>query len=109
MFCPQCGKQVDTNSRFCPSCGATISFDAPPPPYAARPAYPNTAQLTRSRENRMIAGLCAGFAQHFGWDLNLTRIFTFFIIFFTGIGLLVYLALWVIIPEAPYALPAKTT
>jgi phage shock protein C len=57
----------------------------------------------------MIAGLCAGFAQHYGWDLNLTRIVTFLIIFFTGIGLLVYLALWVIIPEAPYALPAKTT
>ena len=109
MFCPQCGKQVDANSRFCPSCGATISSDAPPPPYAARAPYPNTAQLTRSREHRMIAGICAGFALHYGWDINLTRIITFLIIFFTGIGLLVYLALWVIIPEAPYALPVKTT
>jgi phage shock protein C len=105
MFCPQCGKQVDPNSRFCPSCGATISA---PPPLASGP-YSRTTPLTRSRENRMIAGLCAGFAQHFGWDLNVTRIVTFFVIFFTGIGLLVYLALWVIIPEAPYALPAKTT
>ena len=106
MFCPKCGTQVDANSRFCPSCGTTIS-SAPPPP--ASGPYPHTAQLTRSRENRMIAGLCAGFAQHYGWDLNLTRIVTFFVIFFTGVGLLVYLALWVIIPEAPYALPAKTT
>lgn len=107
MFCPQCGKQVDASSRFCPACGATIS--SAPPPFPASGPYPRTAQLTRSRENRMIAGLCAGFALHFGWDINLTRILTFFIIFFTGIGLLVYLALWVIIPEAPYALPAKTT
>jgi phage shock protein C len=105
MFCPQCGKEVDAHSRFCPSCGATIS--SPPPP--ASGPYPPTAQLTRSRENRMIAGLCAGFARHFGWDLNVTRIVTFLLIFFTGVGLLVYLALWVIIPEAPYALPAKTT
>jgi phage shock protein C len=105
MFCPQCGKEVDAHSRFCPSCGAAIS--SPPPPVSG--PYPPTAQLTRSRENRMIAGLCAGFARHFGWDLNVTRIVTFFVIFFTGIGLLVYLALWVIIPEAPYALPAKTT
>jgi phage shock protein C len=111
MFCPQCGKQVDANSRFCPSCGATISSDAPPPPppFNARGPYPRTAQITRSRENRMIAGICAGFAIHYGWDVNITRIITFLIIFFTGIGLLVYLALWVIIPEAPpYALPAKS-
>jgi phage shock protein C len=107
MYCPKCGTQVDANSRFCPSCGAAITSDAPPPP--PYNAYQRSAQLTRSRENRMIAGLCAGFAQHYGWDLNLTRILTFLIIFFTGIGLLVYLALWVIIPEAPYALPAKTT
>ena len=107
MYCPQCGKEVDSNSRFCPACGATIS-SAPPPPYATGIPNAPTAQLTRSRDNRMIAGICAGFAQHYGWDLNLTRIFTFLLIFFTGVGLLVYLALWIIIPEAPYALPAKT-
>jgi phage shock protein C len=106
MFCPQCGKQVDPNSRFCPSCGGTIS--SAPPPIAGNP-YPRTAQLTRSGESRMIAGICAGFAQHYGWDLNLTRVLTFFIILFTGVGVFVYLALWVIIPEAPYALPAKIT
>jgi len=61
------------------------------------------------RENRMIAGICAGFAKHYGWDLNLTRVLTFFIILFTGVGVFVYLALWVIIPEAPYVLPAKST
>jgi phage shock protein C len=105
MFCPQCGKQVDPNSRFCPSCGGTISSAAPP---QASGPYP-TSQLTRSRENRMIAGICAGFAKHYGWDLNLTRLLTFLIILFTGVGVFVYLALWVIIPEAQYALPAKST
>jgi phage shock protein C len=108
MFCPQCGKQVDANSRFCPSCGATIS-STPPPQYSTGAPYSTAGQLTRSRENRMIAGICAGFAQHYGWDLNLTRILTVIIIFFTGVGLFVYLALWIILPEAPYALPVKTT
>jgi phage shock protein C len=106
MFCPQCGNQIDPNSRFCPSCGATIS-SAPPPP-AGNP-YPRTAQLTRSRENRMIAGICAGFAAHYGWDLNLVRIITVLVIVLTGVGLFAYLAAWIIIPEAPYALPMKTT
>jgi phage shock protein PspC (stress-responsive transcriptional regulator) len=55
----------------------------------------------------MIAGVCAGFAQHYGWDLNVVRIITALVALFTGIGAVAYLILWVIIPEAPYALPAK--
>jgi phage shock protein PspC (stress-responsive transcriptional regulator) len=55
----------------------------------------------------MIAGVCAGFALHYGWDLNLVRIITAFIALFTGIGAIAYLIAWVVIPEAPEALPAK--
>jgi len=57
----------------------------------------------------MIAGVCAAFAQHYGWDLNLVRIITALLIILTGVGALAYLAAWVIIPEAPYALPIKST
>src|SRR5712671_3659083 len=104
MFCTQCGKPVDPSSRFCPGCGATISAAPPPPPGV----YPNPNQLTRPRYNRMIAGVCAGFALHYGWDLNLVRILTVVIAFFSGgLGLVAYLAAWVIIPEAPNVLPAK--
>ena len=114
MFCSQCGKQVDRNSRFCPACGgpipATEPFSAaPPPPPRAGGSYAYPAKLTRSRENRMIAGICAGLALRYGWDLNLVRILTVLIGVFTGIGIFVYLAAWVIIPESSYALPAKST
>jgi phage shock protein C len=106
MFCPQCGNQIDSNARFCAACGAPVSSAVPPPP--AGGYYPR-AQLTRSRQNRMIAGICSGLALYYGWDLNLVRIVTFLIILFTGVGALVYLAAWIIIPEAPYGLPAKST
>src|SRR5277367_6749359 len=108
MFCTQCGNKVDLSSRFCPSCGAPVSASAPPPP---PPGYqPMAPRLTRSRDNRMIAGVCAGFAQHYGWDLNLVRVVTALVSFFSGgTGVLVYLIAWVIIPEAPYAIPAKST
>jgi phage shock protein C len=53
----------------------------------------------------MIAGVCSGFALHYGWDLSLVRVITALAIVFTGVGLFVYLAAWIIIPEAPYALP----
>ena len=104
MFCIKCGKPVDPSSRFCPACGATVSA-APSPPGV----YPNPNQLTRSRNNRMIAGVCAGFALHYGWDVNVVRIVTALVALFTGIGAVAYLLLWVIIPEAPYALPVKST
>ena len=67
MFCAKCGKQVDPSSRFCPACGATIA--APPPPQQGYSPIPG--QLTRSRSNRVIAGVCAGFALHYGWDITL--------------------------------------
>jgi phage shock protein C len=107
MFCPQCGKQIEPGSRFCPACGHSVA-PAETQGYTSYP-FQRTAQLTRPREGRMIAGVCAGFAQHYGWDLNLVRILTVVIILMTGVGALAYLAAWVIIPEAPYALPAKST
>jgi phage shock protein PspC (stress-responsive transcriptional regulator) len=56
----------------------------------------------------MIAGVCAAFAFHYGWDLNLVRILTALFIVLTGVGALAYIIAWVVIPEEPYALPTKT-
>jgi phage shock protein C len=53
----------------------------------------------------MIAGVCSGFALHYGWDLSLVRVVTALMIVLTGVGLFAYLAAWIIIPEAPYSLP----
>lgn len=57
-------------------------------------------KLMRSN-NRMIAGVCSGIADYFGWDITLVRIIyvllTFFIAFSGGI---VYLILWLVMPEA---------
>ena len=56
-------------------------------------------RLTRSN-NLMIAGVCSGIADYFGWDITLVRIVyvlaTFFTVFSGGI---VYLILWLIMPE----------
>lgn len=104
MFCSHCGKPIESSSRFCPACGATVNSA----PFTAN-AYQPTPRLTRPRTPRMIAGVCAGFALHYGWDLNLVRVITALFIILTGVGALAYIAAWVIIPEAPYALPIKST
>ncbi|WP_263364974.1 PspC domain-containing protein [Edaphobacter acidisoli] len=74
----------------------------------AVPGAQPQSQMVRPRENRMIAGVCAAFAMHYGWDLNLVRIITAVIIILTGVGALAYIAAWVIIPEAPYGVPVKS-
>jgi len=58
--------------------------------------------LRRSRTNRMIAGVVGGLAERFGIDPTLLRV-----IYVVGSvvsaafpGILVYLLLWVLIPEA---------
>lgn len=57
-------------------------------------------RLTRSN-NRMVGGVCAGIADYFGWDITLVRIIYVLATFFTAFsGGLVYLILWLVIPEA---------
>jgi phage shock protein C len=99
MFCTRCGKQLDPSSRFCPACGTATAAGAPQQPYVA-------SRLMRPRNNRMIAGVCAAFAQQYGWDLTLVRIITA-IICLSGAGALAYLIAWILIPEEPYALPTN--
>ena len=56
-------------------------------------------RLTRSN-NRMIAGVCAGIADYFGWDITLVRIVYVIATFFTAFsGGIVYLILWMVMPE----------
>jgi phage shock protein PspC (stress-responsive transcriptional regulator) len=60
----------------------------------------NDKRLYRSRKSQMLAGVCAGLAEHFSVDVNLVRlVFAIVTIFSAGLGLLIYLAAWVILPE----------
>ena len=56
-------------------------------------------RLTRSRQ-KLIAGVCAGIAEHFGWDVTLFRV-VYVIVSILSVafpGILVYLILWVVMP-----------
>jgi phage shock protein C len=56
--------------------------------------------LVRSREGRMVAGICAGLARYFGWDVTTVRVIVAVLCVITGgTGVLAYLAMWVLIPE----------
>jgi phage shock protein C len=56
-------------------------------------------KLVRPRQEKVIAGVCAAIADRFGLSRALVRIaFVLFGLF--GIGELVYIVLWVLIPRA---------
>lgn len=61
-----------------------------------------TNPLRRSRRHRVIAGVCGGLAEWLGWDPTLVRVLYVLVSVFSAAfpGLLVYLVLWLAMPEA---------
>ena len=57
--------------------------------------------VRRSHSNRWITGVCGGLAESFGVDATVVRLVTaLFLGFFTPLALVLYLALYLILPEA---------
>ncbi len=56
-------------------------------------------ELYRSKEHRIIAGVCGGIAEYFETDPSLVRLIFIFATILGGGSILVYLLLWVFIPE----------
>lgn len=57
-------------------------------------------KLIRSN-NRVIAGVCAGIAEYFGWDIALVRIIYLIVSIVSAAfpGIIVYIILWIVMPE----------
>lgn len=65
---------------------------------------PATKRLFRDTDNAMIAGVAAGIAAYFGLDVVLVRIlFVLLAIFSGGLGIVLYIALWLVVPPATTA------
>ena len=58
-----------------------------------------TNKLFRSRSDRMLGGVCGGLARYLGIDSTLVRLFFVLLALGPGIGVLVYLVMWVLVPE----------
>jgi phage shock protein C len=56
-------------------------------------------RLTRSKQDRKIAGVCGGIAAYVGIDANVIRLITVALALFGGSGLVLYLIAWLLIPE----------
>ncbi|HEY6593298.1 MAG TPA: PspC domain-containing protein [Asanoa sp.] len=83
----------------------------PPPGYGPPPAagFSTRYGLVRPRNGRYLAGVCAAIGRATNTDPVLWRVLLAVLAFFFGIGLLVYIAAWLLIPaEGDSASPAES-
>jgi phage shock protein C len=58
--------------------------------------------LARPRQGAMIAGVCAGLAERFGWNANVVRLIFLLSCLLPGPQFLVYIALWIVMPRRAF-------
>ncbi len=58
--------------------------------------------ITRDKSKAKIGGVCAGLARHFGWSVTGTRVVYVLASILSAAfpGILVYIILWLLIPES---------
>lgn len=62
--------------------------------------------LYRSRNDRVLAGVCGGVAEHLGWSPTRVRVVWVLATVFTAFaGVILYFGLWFLMPQAPLPPP----
>jgi phage shock protein PspC (stress-responsive transcriptional regulator) len=56
-------------------------------------------KLYRNTQNNKIAGVCQGVAEYFDTDPTIVRIVWFVFSCFYGIGIMLYILMWILLPE----------
>jgi phage shock protein C len=94
MFCTKCGIELREQDKFCNECGMVTGRGAPPPIH-------RTERLSRPVREGKIAGVCAGFARHFGLDVTLVRILWLVLSVWPVpvFGVVAYIVAWIVMPK----------
>src|SRR5580692_10007780 len=64
------------------------------------PVTPKPTGLRRSTKRRMIGGVAGGIGERFDIDANIVRVVFVVLSFLYGLGIAIYLAMWVLIPQS---------
>jgi phage shock protein PspC (stress-responsive transcriptional regulator) len=55
--------------------------------------------LTRPQSQKMIAGVCAGLAERYGWKVGTVRLLFVLSCLLPGPQFIAYIALWILMPR----------
>ena len=58
-------------------------------------------RLYRSRRNRVVAGVCGGIAEYFGWNPTVVRLVVLASFILPGTQIIFYLVAWIVMPNEP--------
>ncbi|KUO60588.1 hypothetical protein APF79_02055 [bacterium BRH_c32] len=59
-------------------------------------------RIFRARKNKIVAGVCSGLGEYFNIDPVIVRILFVVLTVMNGIGILVYILLWIMVPEESF-------
>jgi len=88
--CPWCAEPVSEQASRCPHCGSRLEGGLRDP-----------RSWHRDYPDRKIAGVACAVAENLGLSVSLVRAGFVLLGFFHGFGLLLYAALWFVIPREP--------
>ena len=60
----------------------------------------SSKKLFRDADDKFLGGVCSGLAHYFGMDVIWMRLLWLVLFFFFGTGILIYILLWILIPQA---------
>jgi phage shock protein PspC (stress-responsive transcriptional regulator) len=85
--CPYCAEEIRSEAVKCRFCGSRLDGNV------------LAMEWTRREEGKMIAGVCAGLADQFDISVTVVRLaFALACIIGGGVGIVVYVLLWIIMP-----------